>query len=236
MTSLVEIRDVLALAIRQLTDLKFLKVLILSVGIALLLTGPFLLVFVIIASVIEWILPASITLPWLGEVGFLGVFTTGLVSKTSWVFWTYIMSPVAFAVIGVFLETIVDAVEARHYPALLAVRRRSIGQVVGYALRFLMMMLGVSLLALIASLFSGAFAPLVFVVANGFLISREYFETVALRRLPAAEAAALTRQSMPLLLALGCVLAALLGIPFVNLLIPIIGVAAFTHLFHRFND
>lgn len=227
-----QIRRALLLAVRQLADGRILGVLVLSLAMTLILTGPFLLVFVIIAALLDWILPASLTLPWIGEVGFLGVFTDGLVSKTSWVFWTYVMSPVAVAIIGALLDLIVDAVEARHFPALPKVRRRSFVQVIGYAAKFLFLMLGVSLAALVASFFAGFAAPLVFVLANGYLIGREYFETVALRRVPEAEAAALTRRRLPVLWLLGCLLALALSVPFVNLVVPILGVAAFTHLYH----
>jgi len=235
MTALEHIPQALKLALRQLADGRVLGVLVLALIITIALTGPFLLVFVVIAAILDWITPASLTLPWLGEVSFLGVFTDGLVSRTSWVFWTYVMSPVAVAIIGALLDSIVDAVEARHHPGLPKVRRRSLFEVIVYAVRFLALMLGVSLLALIVSLFSGIGAPVVFVLANGYLISREYFETVALRRVDAPSAAALTRARLPVLWALGCLLALGLSVPFVNLVVPIVGVAAFTHLFHWLN-
>lgn len=231
-TMLGQIRQALLLALRQLADRRIIAVLLLSLVIALVLTGPFMLIFVIIAAILDWILPASLTLPWIGQVGFLGVFTNGLASKTSWVFWTYVMSPVAVAIIGALLDWIVDAVEARHYPDLPVVRRRSIAQIVGYGAKFLFLMLGVSLAALIVSFFSGIGAPLVFVLANGYLIGREYFETVALRRVSEAEAAVLTRRRLPVLWLLGSLLALALSVPFVNLVVPLVGVAAFTHLYH----
>ncbi len=226
----------LYLAVRQLTDLKFIKVLVLSVALAFIVTGPFYLVFLAMASLLEWILPASLSLPWLGEVRFLGVFTIGLASKTTWVFWTYIMSPFAAAIIGIFLENIVDAVETRHFPHLPTVRHRSLLQMVGYSLRFLLLMLAVSLAALIVSFFSGIFAPLIFIVANGYLIGREYYEMVALRRQPPEKIDALTRQSLPTLWLLGSALALALSVPFLNLIVPIVGVAAITHLYHNLNN
>lgn len=228
-----DILPALRMAIAQLTDPRLIKVLVLSLLITFLLVGPFYLVFVLAAWLIELVLPASLSLPWLGEVSFLGVYTVGLVSKASWVFWTYVMAPVALAVIGIFYDMVVDAVEARHYPGLPPVRRRPVLELVGYALRFLALTLGVSLLALIASFFTGFLAPVVFVVANGYLIAREYFETVALRRLTEAETHARARQALPVLWALGAILAVGLTVPYVNLVVPLIGVAAYTHLYHR---
>lgn len=228
-----KIAPALAAAVRQMTDVRFLKVLAMTLGLMLLVTGPFLLVFVALAWILEWILPASLTLPWIGEVGFLGLFTAGLASKAAWVFWTYVMAPLALAIVGLFLETIVDAVEARHYPGLAPVRHRPFTEQFGYAVRFLFLMLGVSALAFVASLFSGALAPVVFVAANGYLVAREYFETVALRRQDEASVKALTRRHLPVIWTLGAILALAMAVPYLNLLIPIIGAATFTHMYHR---
>jgi len=233
MIDLAMVADGLLRAVRQLGDFAFIRVLLLSVVLAMLVTGPFYLVFVFIAWLLEWILPASVSLPGVGEVGFLGIYTVGLVSKTTWVFWTYVMSPVAVAIIGVLLERIVDAVEARHYPHQPAVRHRSIARMIGYNARFLMLMLGVSLAALVVSFFSGVLAPLIFVAANGYLIGREYFEMVALRRLDDTAAAQMMRQNLPLIWLTGAAVALMLSVPFVNLVAPLVGVAALTHLYYR---
>ncbi len=227
------IREALILAVGQLPSVAFLKVLAGALALSLLLTGPLWLILAVLAWLIELITPASLTLPGVGEVGFLGVFTQGLVSKTSWLFWTYVLAPVAMAITGLFLETIVDAVEARHYPDAPPVRHRTLGQMIGYSLRFFLMMAGVSLAALVLSAFAGWLAPLVFVAANGYLIAREYFETVALRRIDERAAALATRRHLPTLWALGALLAVGMNIPFVNLVVPLVGVAAFTHLYYR---
>ncbi len=220
-------------ALRQLPSAAFLRPLAGALLVTLVLTGPFLALFAAIAWLVELVTPASLSLPWLGEVSFLGVFTQGLVSKTSWIFWTYVMAPVAIAVMGLFLESVVEAVEARHYPALARVRARSLREMLGYSVRFFLMMLAVSLAALIASLFAGFLAPVVFVAANGYLIGREYYETVALRRLDEGEARRRVRANLPVLWVLGAMLALALNLPWVNLVVPLVGVAAFTHLYHR---
>lgn len=220
-------------AVQQLPSAGFLKVLVGALLLTLLLTGPFLAVFAALAWLVELVTPASLSLPWLGEVGFLGVFTQGLVSKTSWVFWTYIMAPVVIAIMGFFLESVVDAVEARFYPTLPKLRHRSMAETAGYALRFFVLMLAVSGAALIASFFSSLLAPVIFVAANGYLIGKEYYETVALRRVSAPEAARLTRKNLPVLWALGALLALALNLPWISLVVPLVGIAAYTHLFYR---
>jgi len=220
-------------AVFQLPDPRILGVVVASIAIMVLITAPFAVIFVGLAWVIELITPEHLELPWLGEVGFLGVVTKGLTSQASWVFWTYIMAPLAVAIIGLFLDRIVSAVERRHYPDLPAGVNRCFSQTVFYAMRFFALMMGVNLLALIASLFAGVLAPVVFVAANGYLLAREYFETVAMRRTSMSAMAAERRQHFPTLWLSGTLLALGLAVPFVNVLIPVVGAAMFTHLYHR---
>lgn len=215
----------------QLTDPRVLGVLLAALAVVAVLTAPFAIVFVGLAWIVEALTPAELSLPWIGEVRFLGVLTQGLTSWAGWSFWTYVISPLTLAAVGMFLETIVAAVERRHYPALPPVRRRGAGEAVLYGLRFLGLTLSVSAAALIASFFAGWLAPAVFVAANGYLIAREYFETVALRRMPLTEARGLARANGALLWLTGAALALAMTVPVLNLLVPVAGVAAFTHLF-----
>ena len=95
-------------------------------------------------------------------------------------------------------------------------------------------MLGLNLVVLLFLIppFTPLF-PFVFYAANGYLLGREYFELVASRRLEPADVRAFRQSHRTRLFLAGLVIAFLLTIPVVNLLVPVIGVAAFTHLFHR---
>ncbi|MEP3297248.1 MAG: hypothetical protein ABJO27_12360, partial [Pseudoruegeria sp.] len=64
----------------------------------------------------------------------------------------------------------------------------------------------------------------------------EYLQLVAMRRVGRQQAAALRRQFAPQIWISGALMAVPLSIPFVNLLIPVLGAATFTHLFHRLTD
>ena len=68
---------------------------------------------------------------------------------------------------------------------------------------------------------------------NGYLLGREYFALVARRRLGAEAAAALGRRHLARIWFLGTAMAVPLSVPVVNLVVPILGVAVFTHQFHR---
>lgn len=216
-------------ALGQAGDPRFRGVLLLGVGLAaLMLAGSGAAVL----GLLQWALPETVALPWIGPVDWLdtllGAGTLLLVLGLSVV----LMVPVAAAVSGLFLDRIVDAVEARHYPALPPAREARLTEGLAETLRFLGVMLVVNALALAASLVAGPFAPLVFWSVNGLLLGREYFTMVAQRRLGRAEAQALRRANAGRLWLAGTLMAAPLSIPVLNLVVPVLGVAAFTHLFH----
>ena len=73
--------------------------------------------------------------------------------------------------------------------------------------------------------------PFVFYAANGYLLGREYFELVALRRVQPQDAKRLRRENRREIFVSGVVVALLLTVPVVNLAAPVIGVAVMAHLF-----
>jgi len=212
-----------AKAAAQLPSRRFLGILVLALGLTVLATGPFLLIVVGLAALID-VIPA----PDLLQSGSGGSW----VGWSSGLFWTYVMSPIAVAIVSLFLEPIVEAVERRHYPMLETVRRRGMGEAIGYAVRFFGLMLAVSAGAALIAWLTPIPGRLVFTLATGYLVAREYTETVALRRLRAPEAKAAVQQNLIGLWAAGIVVAIGLNVPLLNLVVPILGVAAFTHLFH----
>lgn len=220
------------LGLNQLSDPRIVRVLLSSLTIMALITAPFALIFIGLAWVIELVTPARLSLPWFGQVNFLGVLTDGLTSRASWVFWTYAMSPLAVAIMGLYLDRIVDAVEKRHFPDLPAVKTRSAIEMSVLAIRFFGLMMAVNLAALVVSFAAGQLAPVVFVAANGLLLAREYFDTVALRRLSPPRVAGLRARHRGVLWIAGSTLALGLTVPFLNLLVPLLGTAALTHMFH----
>jgi uncharacterized protein involved in cysteine biosynthesis len=65
------------------------------------------------------------------------------------------------------------------------------------------------------------------------LLGREYFMLAAMRRIGRDKAKVLRKQHIGTIWMAGTLMAMPLSIPFVNLFIPILGAATFTHLFHR---
>jgi uncharacterized protein involved in cysteine biosynthesis len=145
----------------------------------------------------------------------------------------FLMVPVASAFSGLFLEEIADAVEDRHYPGLPPVTPVRLGDSLVDSLNFLGLVIAANVLALVLYIFAGPFIPVVFWAVNGWLLGREYFTLVATRRLGREGAKALRAQNSGRIWLAGILMAAPLSVPLVNLVIPVLGVATFTHLFHR---
>lgn len=138
-------------------------------------------------------------------------------------------------IVGFFLDQVADAVEARHYPGLTAARTVSLSETVISTLRFALVTLVVNLLALpfyVLLLFLSPMNLVLFYLVNGYLVSREYFELVAQRRLDPPAATRLRRRHRGRLQFAGILLTLLMTIPLVNLLTPVLGTAFMVHVFH----
>jgi CysZ protein len=163
---------------------------------------------------------------WLRQAAALALTLLGL-----WLVWRI----VAMAVIGFFADEVVQAVEARHYPAAAArARDLPLGEQLSTSLRAALRALAVNLVALpfaLALLFTGVGPALVFFLVNAVLVGRELEDMVWLRhRRGPADPAPVGRGERALL---GGAVTALLSLPFVNLVAPILGAASATHLIHR---
>ena len=145
----------------------------------------------------------------------------------------FLMIPVASAIISLFLEHVVQAVEDKHYPDLPTVAGMPLGEAFFDMVNFLLVLLAANLIALLLYALFFPVAPFIFWGLNGFLLGREYFQMVATRRLGRAEAKALRKRHTGKIWLAGTLVAVPLSVPLVNLVIPILAVATFTHLFHQ---
>jgi uncharacterized protein involved in cysteine biosynthesis len=220
-----------AKALSQLSDPKFLWILIKAVGLSAVLFGGAYFGIIWLAVTV---LPGSVTLPWLGTIP-IGDWFSAVAFTGALIMAVFLMFPVAAVFLGFFLEDIADAVEATHYPSLPKVPPMPFSAAMGEALRFLMIMIIANLFALIIYFASTLLAPVIFYIVNGFLLGREYFQLVAARRLGAKAARKLRKAHRWEIWFAGILMAVPLSIPVVNLLVPLLGVATFTHQFHRLN-
>lgn len=217
-------------ALGQLGDRRFRRVVMLGVLLALALLFA---VYALFLQLVWWLSPDQINLPLIGPV--TGMDT--LLGWTSVLFMIglsiFLMVPVASAFTGLFLEDVADAVEDRHYPQLPPATPLTLAEGLRQSVNFLGLVIAVNTLALFLYPFLGPAIPLGFWAVNGFLLGREYFSLVALRRLPPSEVKLMRRRNRWTLWAAGTLMAAPLSVPILNLVIPVLGVATFTHIYHQ---
>ena len=216
-------------ALGQTNDPRFRKVLML--GIAL----TFALLVVVYAGFL-WLLQSLLgdtqTLPLIGEVQWiddlLGWSSFGLMLILS----VFLMVPVASAITSMFLDEVAQAVEDRHYPSLPAIPKLPLWDALRDTVNFLGILIGANILALILYAIFAPAAPFIFWGLNGYLLGMEYFQLAAMRRIGRAEAKAMRKRHRWTIWGAGILMAMPLSLPLVNLLIPILGAATFTHIFY----
>ncbi|RIV92357.1 hypothetical protein D2V17_02010 [Aurantiacibacter xanthus] len=196
-----------------------------------------LLIFVILAGLgwyaVDWLL----TVAGLGEHLFTGAGTLRGVASAllalvgAWLLWRI----VALAVIQFYADEIVLAVERRFYPAAAAqARDLPMREQARQALRGAGRALLANLIAApfaLALAFTGIGTALVFWAVNAWLLGRELQDMVWLRHAHAAGEQAPVGSAARL--SLGGIVAALMLVPFVHFLAPVLGAASATHLVHR---
>ncbi|MBN2630109.1 MAG: EI24 domain-containing protein [Rhodobacteraceae bacterium] len=219
-------------ALGQITDRPFRRVLLIGV---LLSVALLVAIYAGFLALIQMVTPETINIPFVGPVGGLDTLLSWGSAVLMIGLSVFLMMPVASAFTGLFLEDVAQAVEDKHYPSLPPVPRIPLMDGIIDSANFFALLIAVNALALILYAFAGPFVPVVFWLVNGFLLGREYFTLVAMRRLGRAGAKALRARHAGQIWLAGTLMAAPLSVPLVNLLIPVLGVATFTHLFHRLN-
>lgn len=135
-------------------------------------------------------------------------------------------------VLGFFLDRVATAIERAHYPGMPPARQIGIGEAITSGFQLVVLALALNLVALPLYL-----VPVVNLIVyyglNGYLVGREYFETIAQRRLERDGVRAMWRRHRGKLILAGIIIALLLSIPLFNFIAPLVGVAFVLHLFER---
>ncbi|WP_336974632.1 EI24 domain-containing protein [Sphingobium aromaticiconvertens] len=186
-----------------------------------------LLVFAILGAALWWGIDAL--LDWRGWDGGLAEgAASGLVTLVAaW----FLFRAIAMAVMGLFADAIIEAVEKESYPQA-AIRARPVGftRSLCFALASLTRTLGLNLLALplyIVLLVTGVGTLVLFLVLNAWLLGRDMADMVEPRHPDLPPIARAGRWLM------GLVSALLFLLPVVNLLAPIWSAAMAVHMLHN---
>lgn len=219
-----------AKAVAQLPEPKFRKILMTGIGLSV---GLLAVLYVVIVVGLRAILP-SLDFVLNGDViersmQFVGIGSFILIIVLSF----FLMVPVASLITSFFLDDVAAAVEEKHYPLLPPVQGVGFWQGVTDTVNFFGIMVLCNVVALILSLLLPFFGPFIFFATNGYLLGREYFQLVASRRIGRQSAQDMFARHRTRIWIAGCLMTVPLFLPLVNLLIPVLGAATFTHFFHR---
>jgi CysZ protein len=141
----------------------------------------------------------------------------------------FLMAPVTALFAGLYLDRIARLVERKHYPQEKPGQELPLMQALLTGLQFGFLTLLINIAILPAVFF--AIGAIVLVIANAYLISREYFVLAAARHMPVGEAQMLRKEKATEVLMAGFIPALLALIPVANLLVPLFATSYFVHLF-----
>ena len=213
------------LSLGQLGDPPVLRVLAMSLAITFAL-------FAGVGALSWWGIDAALAgWAWHGAVA--GIAATLATVLAGWL----LFRAVAVLVVGLFADTIVAAVERRHYPQALASARdvpfhRGVAMGLASAARFVAVNVALAPLYLLL-LPTGVGTPIAFSLAIAWLLGRDLGDMVAARHMDPAAMRGWRAATAGRRFALGLAGTALFVVPLVNILAPVLGAAMATHLFHR---
>jgi CysZ protein len=143
----------------------------------------------------------------------------------------FLMAPVSALFAGFFLDRVASIVEREHYPLDRPGRELPLAKAILTGIEFGLLVLALNIL-LLPSFFFGIGA-VTMLVANAYLLSREYFEMAAMRHMEVADARRLRKENSPQIFLAGILPALLALVPVVNLIVPLFSTSYFVHIFKR---
>jgi len=203
-------------------------------GVVLLGVLLTLVLFVVLQAAAFWAIrifaPETMTLPWIGQISIAPALSWGSLVLFP-IMSIFLMAPVTAGFAGLFAERVAEAVEEIHYPDAKGLPVEFMAGLME-SLAVMGAVIGVALVSLLLTPFLGPLASVLFYLGNGWLLGREFFQMAARRHLHAPQATALRQSLATRTTLLGVLIALLLTVPFLNVLVPVLAAAGFTHLFH----
>jgi CysZ protein len=210
------------LALSDIVSPEFRSVMLKSLGLTLLLLAGLWLGLTLLLA---WAIDLG-SYPWLETL--FNLFA-GLALLAGMAF---LVMPVAALFAGLYSDEVAGAVERVHYSSDRPGRDLPVGEAVGDAIGFALLVLVVNAIALLLLL-----VPVVNLVAflggNAYLLGREFFEAAARRYLSREDARAARRANSGRVFFCGLLIAALGAIPLVNLFTPLFAASFMVHVYKR---
>ena len=208
----------IARAISQLDDPAFRGVLWRSVGWSI---GCFAALHFVAVWMVHRILDLHGWLAWAADI-------LGSVGASVLALWLFL--PVAAAIGTLYLDRIARAVEHRYYPLLPPPEGASLLDQTWDGVAVALQILALNIVGLLLVFLVPGIGLVVGWMIAAYAIGRGLFVMVAMRRMPRPRAELLYRRRRGLILTQGATLALAAYVPIMNLLIPIVGVAAMVHI------
>jgi CysZ protein len=209
------------LALRQSVSPPFRSVLLKSVGLALLL-------LVVLGVGLQALVARLIEI----DNQNLDFVATIIASFGIVIGLVFLVPPVTSLMAGIFLDEIAATVERTHYPQDAPGRDLPLGQSILMSVKFFGVVVLVNIGVLVLLLLPGVNIVL-YLIANGYLLGREYFELAAARFHGVEAARALRRRHAPTVFLGGVLIAGFVAIPILNLATPLVATAFMVHLQKR---
>lgn len=200
----------------------------------LLLIGAWLLVRnLFIALALPWLDALIPGIPdWAGWLGF--VF--GLIASLGLALGlALLVAPVTAVIAGFFLDGVAEIIEKRDYPHDRVGTPIPTGQAIIYTAKFLGVVIVGNIFALLLLLIPGVNIA-AFLLVNGYLFGREFFEFAAMRYRSEDEVRQMRSRHSGTIFMAGLLIAAFLSIPIVNLLTPLFAAGLMVHLHKMLSE
>jgi uncharacterized protein involved in cysteine biosynthesis len=225
-------------ALAQMFSPPFRRVLLKSVGLALIL--------IVVAAI-----GLHRVLVWFTEHGqqwletYFGLTTSTPLTLLSWMLSiaaaigiiagsVFLMPAVSALLASFFVDDIAGQVERRHYPDEPDGKPLPVFAALWEGVKTALLAVLVYLIAMPFLLLAG-FGAVIFFLATAFLLGREYFELAAMRYRSPAEAKRFRKANQGTVFLAGLFIAAFVSIPILNLATPLFGTAFMVHLHKRLS-
>jgi CysZ protein len=217
------------LSILRLPSAPYRGVLLKSLGLTLVLL---LLAWLGLKETFDWLaLPLLETLlpEGAGWSGWVSAFAGLLAGIAIAVGLALLVAPVTALIAGVFLDDVAELVEQADYPGEPPGRAMPFARSIVASLKFFGVVVAANLAALLLLLVPGI-NLVAFLLVNGYLLGREYFEFAAMRHRTEAEARAFRRANRGTVFLGGLVIAVFLAVPILNLATPLFAATLMVHI------
>jgi CysZ protein len=213
--------DAAALALRDILSPPFRGVLLKSLALTIVLLAA-------LWALLQWLIAEWVVIPWPWLDTAISILSgIGLIVGLA-----FLVAPVTAAFAGLFLDDIAEMVERTHYPTDPVGQPLPFERAIVTAARSLGVVLLVNAIALPLVLLVG-FGFLVFLLANAYLLGREYFELAAMRHHDEATVRWLRARYSGAIFLAGLHIAVFLAVPVLNLLGPLFATAFMVHVQKR---